>query len=105
MKFRKNYTESEQSNASMRELNESKEYEYINDTYRRIKDDILLSSQSSMLFIPFSDWISSFDETRFVDKRNDEMENLVVTLKDKLRSVAQSEKYTYEDHNGFLIRT
>ena len=105
MKFRKNYTESEQSNASMRELNESKEYEYINDTYRRIKDDILLSSQSSMLFIPFSDWISSFDETRFVDKRSDEMENLVVTLKDKLRSVAQSEKYTYEDHNGFLIRT
>lgn len=83
----------------MERLRESQEYNYIYDTYRRIVTDIVVSSQTHMLFIPLPEWISSFDEVKFVDKHSEELENLIVSLKNELGNVAQSLGYTHEDHN------
>ena len=98
-----NLNQIKSDNVMMEQLRESKEIDGIYDTDRRIVNDIVVSSQANMLFIPLSEWISSFDEVKFVDKRSEEMEDLIASLKNELRNAAQSLGYTREDRNGYLL--
>lgn len=84
-------------------INYNKEMKYIYSRYESIRRDIIFYSETGAPFIPFSDWIKTFDAPMFIEKHDNDMMQTIEKYKKELKELAAEYGYNIEDCIGFLV--